>query len=89
MKGYIIILENNSRYRPGTEADTTVYTKIEIAKVAFVEKLNELKADPNKFFGFAKKIDLRYKRVTDRYVEIKDSFNGDIVNIYIHEVEIL
>lgn len=87
--GYIIVVENNAKYGPATEVGTSVYRLLKIAQIRFKNKIKKVEKNPNSYFGLASKNDLRYKWITDRYIEIKDSFSGDIINIYIHEVKIL
>ena len=89
MKAYIVVEEGNTSRGFETKVSETAYPHLETAKIELVEKVNAIKANPIPYFGYARKEDLRKKWLTDRMVELKDWFSGDIINVYIHEINVL
>lgn len=88
MKIYVVVMEAATSRGMAATVSETGHPNLETAKIELVEKINSIKADPIPYFGYAKKEDLKTKWITDRFHEIMDSFTGNIINIYIHEVNV-
>ena len=88
MKTYVIVTEADTCRGYETTVSETGHINIETARIELVEKLNDIKANPIPYFGFAWKKDIRTTWTTDRMVNVKDSFTGNTIHIYIHEINI-
>ena len=88
MKAYIVVIEGDTYRDQSATVSEIGHIHLETANIELVEKINSIKADPIPYFGYAKKEHLRTKWITNRYCEIKDSFTGYIINVFIHEINI-
>ena len=89
MKIYVVVIEAATSRGFSATVSEKGHQLLETAKVELVETTNRIKADPIPYFGYADKKDLRVTWTTERLCEIKDSFSGNIINVYIHEINVL
>lgn len=89
MKIYVVVIEAATSRGLSATVSETGHPNLETAKIELVEKINSIQANPIPYFGYARKEDLRLTWVTTRFCEVKDSFSGNIINVYIHALEIL
>lgn len=89
MKIYVVVVEASTSRGNETKVSETGHPVIETAKIELVEKINGIKAKPKSCFGYDRPADLKTRWVTDRFCILKDTFSGDLVNIYIHEINVM
>lgn len=89
MKIYVVVIEASTSRGNETKVSETGHPLIETARIEFVEQINKIKANPKSYFGYDCPEDLKKEWITDRFCVLKDTFSGDMVNIYIHEINVL
>ena len=89
MRIYVVVIEAATSRGFSATVSETGHQQLETAKVELVETTNQIKTDPIPYFGYTDKKDLRITWTTERLCEIKDSFSGNVINVYIHEINLL
>ena len=89
MKVYVVVVEASTSRGNETKVSETGHPVIETAKIELVEQINGIKANPKSCFGYDRPEDLKTEWITDRFCVLKDTFSGDLVNIYIHEINVM
>ena len=89
MKVYVVVVEASTSRGNETKVSETGHPLIETAKIELVEQINGIKANPKSCFGYDQPEDLKTEWITDRFCVLKDTFSGDLVNIYIHEINVM
>ena len=89
MKVYVGVVEASTSRGNETKVSETGHPLIETAKIELVEQINGIKTNPKSCFGYDRPEDLKTEWITDRFCVLKDTFSGDLVNIYIHEINVM
>lgn len=89
MKVYVVVVEASTSRGNETKVSETGHPLIETAKIELVEQINGIKANPKSCFGYDRPDDQKTRWVTDRFCVLEDTFSGDLVNIYIHEINVM
>ena len=89
MKAFVVVTEASTSRGYETKVSETGHPVIETAKIELVEQINGIKANPKSCFGYDRPEDLKTEWITDRFCVLKDTFSGDMVNVYIHEINVM